>query len=37
MNMKKKFSLLTIALFVCAASAWAEPRLVAQETHNARP
>lgn len=34
MNMKNKFLLLTIALFVCAASAWAEPRLVAQETHN---
>ena len=33
MNMKNKFSLLTIALFVCAASAWAEPRLVAQERH----
>ena len=23
--------------WLCAASAWAEPRLVAQETHSARP
>lgn len=31
MNMKNKFSLLTIALFVCAQALWAEFRLVPPE------